>query len=225
MRKSQLFTKNADGTRANFYPIIDASDVLPAQSTETNKKYLMSNGTTAEWSYIIGTDIRFMSSTVTEALITGGSVSFELGSSQIILVFIDGVLAKEGESYTLDKTDATNIKVTIDTSTNVVVGSEIVVYDFVGIIAGSGSGSSGGTMTIDSAMSATSTNPVQNAVITAKIAEVESKVNIPIDSALSATSTNPVQNSVIYEKITDLQAQITGLSDAISALTTQYKGS
>ncbi len=224
MRKSQLFTKNADGTRANFYPIIDASDVLPAQSSETNKKYLMSNGTTAEWSYLVGTDIRFMSSTITEEIITAGSISFELGNSQIIFVFIDGVLAREGESYTLDKTDTTNVKVTIDTSTNVVVGSEVVVYDFVGVIAGSGSGSGSGALTIDSALSTSSTNPVQNAVITTKINDLESKIDIPIDSALSTTSTNPVQNAIITAKINDLQAQLTGLNEAIAALTTQYKG-
>lgn len=49
MRISQLFTKNEDGTRSNFNPIVDEADVLPAQSEETKGLFLKSNGTVSEW--------------------------------------------------------------------------------------------------------------------------------------------------------------------------------
>ena len=51
------------------------------------------------------------------------------------------------------------------------------------------------TLTIDSALSTTSTNPVQNKVIKSAL---DGKQNtLTIDSALSTTSTNPVQNKAV----------------------------
>ncbi len=58
---------------------------------------------------------------------------------------------------------------------------------------------SGSGVTVDTAMSGTSTNPVQNKVIKqyvdAKVASAGS--NITVDAALNATSTNPVQNKTV----------------------------
>lgn len=59
--------------------------------------------------------------------------------------------------------------------------------------------SGGGGVTVDTAMSDTSTNPVQNKVIKQyvddKVASAGS--NITVDAALNATSTNPVQNKTV----------------------------
>lgn len=58
---------------------------------------------------------------------------------------------------------------------------------------------SGSGVTVDTAMSGTSTNPVQNKVIKQYVdAEVASAgSNITVDAALNATSTNPVQNKTV----------------------------
>ena len=59
---------------------------------------------------------------------------------------------------------------------------------------------SGEGVTVDSAFSTTSTNALQNKVITNRFNQVESRL-INVDSALSATSTNPVQNKVLYNPV------------------------
>ena len=101
------------------------------------------------------------------------------------------------------------------------------VYDKVNklLIQTAGSGGSGGSGTVDSVLSASSTNPVQNKVITA---ELNKKVNasglatvattgsyndladkpsslVTVDDELSLSSTNPVQNRVI---ITELNKKV-----------------
>lgn len=62
---------------------------------------------------------------------------------------------------------------------------------------------SGSGVTVDTAMSGTSTNPVQNKVIKqyvdGKVAAAGS--NITVDAALSSTSTNPVQNKAVKAAI------------------------
>lgn len=79
--------------------------------------------------------------------------------------------------------------------------------------------------TIDSALSSTSTNPVQNKVVTTKFNSLSTvattgsyndllnKPTIPkpviIDSALSTNSTNPVQNKVIAAKFNTLKTVAT----------------
>lgn len=59
--------------------------------------------------------------------------------------------------------------------------------------------SQGPTITIDSSLSTTSTNPVQNKVITNAINVLADSIppTIAVDNTLSTTSTNPVQNAVI----------------------------
>ena len=67
-------------------------------------------------------------------------------------------------------------------------------------------------VTVDSAMSASSTNPVQNKVVKQyvddKVAAAGS--NITVDAALSATSTNPVQNKAVKAAV-DAKADKTAL--------------
>lgn len=59
---------------------------------------------------------------------------------------------------------------------------------------------SGEGVTVDSSFSTTSTNALQNKVITNRFNQVESRL-INVDSALSSTSTNPVQNKVLYNPV------------------------
>ena len=61
-----------------------------------------------------------------------------------------------------------------------------------------GSGSGGGaSVTVDSAMSDTSTNPVQNKVVKAYVDQAVSGVAITVDADMSEESTNPVQNKIV----------------------------
>lgn len=85
------------------------------------------------------------------------------------------------------------------------------------------SGGSGGSVTVDSTMSSTSTNPVQNKVIYSALQGKQNTLtagtgisisgntisctvsggggSVTVDSAMSSTSTNPVQNKVIYSAL------------------------
>lgn len=66
-------------------------------------------------------------------------------------------------------------------------------------------------ITIDSTMSGSSVNPVQNKVIKQYVDDkVAAGSNITVDAALSSTSTNPVQNKAIKEAI-DAKADKTAL--------------
>ena len=92
-------------------------------------------------------------------------------------------------------------------------------------------GSGGGSITVGSTMSSTSTNPVQNKVVYTALAGKQDKLTagtgisisgntisctvsgggggtVTVDSALSGTSTNPVQNKVIYTALQNKQDKI-----------------
>lgn len=145
---------------------------------------------------------------------------------------------------------ATDTKYTIDStlsgsSTNPVQNK--VVYNALAgkqdkLIAGTGisisgntisctvSGGSGGSVTVDSTISSTSTNPVQNKVIYSALQGKQNTLtagtgisingntisctvsggggSVTVDSALSGTSTNPVQNKVIYTALQNKQDKI-----------------
>ena len=60
-------------------------------------------------------------------------------------------------------------------------------------------------VTVDSAMSASSTNPVQNKVVKQYVDDkvVAAGSNITVDTSLSSTSTNPVQNKAVKAAIDD----------------------
>lgn len=71
----------------------------------------------------------------------------------------------------------------------------------------SGSGSStiivsgeGSNIKVDDNLSSTSTNPVQNKVVTNKITQIEKAIPI-VDEALSENSTNAIQNKAVYEAL------------------------
>ena len=145
---------------------------------------------------------------------------------------------------------ATDTKYTIDStlsgsSTNP-IQNKAVYYALAGkqdkLTAGTGisisgntisctvSGGSGGNITIDSTMSSTSTNPVQNKVIYSALQGKQNTLtagtgisingntisctvsgggsSVTVDSALSGTSTNPVQNKVIYTALQNKQEKI-----------------
>lgn len=146
---------------------------------------------------------------------------------------------------------ATDTKYTIDstlssTSTNP-VQNKVVYTALAGkqdkLIAGTGisisgntisctvsGGSGGGSITVDSTMSSTSTNPVQNKVIYLALQGKQNTLtagtgisingntisctvsggggSVTVDSALSGTSTNPVQNKVIYTALQNKQDKI-----------------
>ena len=146
---------------------------------------------------------------------------------------------------------ATDTKYTIDstlssTSTNPIQNK--VVYNALAgkqdkLIAGTGisisgntisctvsGGSGGGSITVDSTMSSTSTNPVQNKVIYLALRGKQNTLtagtgisingntisctvsggggSVTVDSSLSSTSTNPVQNKVIYTALQGKQDKI-----------------
>ena len=147
---------------------------------------------------------------------------------------------------------ATDTKYTIDStlsgsSTNPIQNK--VVYNALAgkqdkLIAGTGisisgntisctvsGGSGGGSITVDSTLSSTSTNPVQNKVVYTALAGKQDKLTagtgisingntisctvsgggggtVTVDSALSGTSTNPVQNKVIYTALQNKQDKI-----------------
>ena len=145
---------------------------------------------------------------------------------------------------------ATDTKYTIDStlsgsSTNP-IQNKVVYTALAGkqdkLIAGTGisisgntisctvSGGSGGSVTVDSTMSSTSTNPVQNKVIYSALQGKQNTLtagtgisisgntisctvsggggSVTVDSAMSSTSTNPVQNKVIYTALQNKQDKI-----------------
>lgn len=157
-------------------------------------------------------------------------------------------LTEDSDNGTLT-ISATDTKYTIDStlsgsSTNPIQNK--VVYNALAgkqdkLIAGTGisisgntisctvSGGSGGSVTVDSTMSSTSTNPVQNKVIYSALQGKQNTLTagtgisingntisctvsgggtVTIDSALSGTSTNPVQNKVIYSALQNKQDKI-----------------
>lgn len=145
---------------------------------------------------------------------------------------------------------ATDTKYTIDStlsgsSTNPIQNK--VVYNALAgkqdkLIAGTGisisgntisctvsGGSGGGSITVDSTMSSTSTNPVQNKVIYSALQGKQNTLtagtgisisgntisctvtgggSVTVDSTMSSTSTNPVQNKVIYTALQNKQDKI-----------------
>ena len=74
-------------------------------------------------------------------------------------------------------------------------------------------------VTVDSGFSQTSTNPVQNKVVTAKFNEVDSKIaaipTVTVDSDFSLASTNPVQNKIVAAKFNEI---IAGKADKANSL-------
>jgi hypothetical protein len=88
----------------------------------------------------------------------------------------------------------------------------------------SATGSGGSSVTVDSSLSSTSTNPVQNKVVKAALDAKQDRMTI--DSALNATSANPVQNKAVKAALDAKQAKLTAGSGIIingSKISTAYK--
>lgn len=88
----------------------------------------------------------------------------------------------------------------------------------------SSTASGGASVTVDSSLSATSTNPVQNKVVKAALDAKQDRMTI--DSALSPTSANPVQNKAVKAALDTKQAKLTAGSGIIingSEISTAYK--
>ena len=86
---------------------------------------------------------------------------------------------------------------------------------------GSGVAGGGTSITIDTEMSDTSENPVQNKVIKAYVDDAIAEASISggsitIDSQLSSTSTNPVQNKVVKTKFNEVDSWLTRLQNKIN---------
>ena len=88
------------------------------------------------------------------------------------------------------------------------------------VVMGEGGGTPGGggsapTIKVDSELSDTSTNPVQNKVITSEIDYIYYKLDklesMEVDSGLSESSKNPVQNRVITSEINNIYDKIDNL--------------
>lgn len=170
-RIAQLFTKNTDGTKSNFNPFVDEADILPKQSEATSGLFLMSDGTKSAWQRAATetTKVTTAKHTVTEEEYnTGTDIVFDVTDSVLNVVFIDGVLASEGETYTVNGNVLT---VSMSGTLKISVGTELVVYAFQ-LVDVSGAK----VIIVDTALSTTSTNPVQNKVIAEKISELEKAI-------------------------------------------------
>ncbi len=107
------------------------------------------------------------------------------------------------------------------------------------IVIGGGSGGGGGvSITIDSSLSSTSTNPVQNKAVKAALDEkmpadqafktingqsIKGSGNITPDGSLSSTSTNPVQNKVIKTALDSKVDKASGKGLSTNDFTTDLK--
>ena len=115
--------------------------------------------------------------------------------------------SRDGNNFALDISDVnentptllTGVKTPTDADTNAGATVEYV-KNKVSEVAASGG------VNVDNALSATSTNPVQNKVVKAAL-DIERGANkTTIDSAMSGSSVNPVQNKVIKQYIDDKAA-------------------
>lgn len=138
------------------------------------------------------TQIETSTYSITETATT--AQSYQLGIFAHVLVFVNSVLAVDGVTYGI--TGGTVLQFT----DILPIGTEITVIKFIT----DGSVCPTPSFAIDSALSDTSENAVQNKVIKAAI---DAKT-VDCDTALSTTSTNPVQNKVITASINSLQTSI-----------------
>lgn len=114
-------------------------------------------------------------------------VNHNLGTQNVTCSLYDG-----------DELVVSKISITSDNSVTVSINAdsdiEADTYKII-VVANGVVSASGNELVIDSTLSTTSTNPVQNKVVTDAI---NNKLNkTAVDSTLSSTSTNPVQNKVI----------------------------
>ena len=108
------------------------------------------------------TTIEAETHTITEAATS--AQSYSIGNCAYVMVFVNSVLGVDGVTYGI--TGGTTLQFT----DVIPVGSEIVIVKF------KSAGNVTPTYAIDSALSATSTNAVQNKIVKAAITTVDTKV-------------------------------------------------
>lgn len=150
---------------------------------------------------------------------------------------IDNIEVDNISSEAVKMADGTDLETKIDdieesinsldaTPDNIVLYTEDGEVTEIPEVSGGGSGS----ITVDSELSDTSTNPVQNKVVKQAIDDLSERIDdigggsggssITVDSELSTTSTNPVQNKVITTKLDEVfQSVSNGKSLIASAIT------
>lgn len=146
---------------------------------------------------------------------------------EVIFLVLDNAWHKAATGIAADAklkeavTELTEIAGKINTKQDkLTAGSGIIINGSV--ISATSSG--GISVTVDAALSSTSTNPVQNKVVKAALDAKQDRMTI--DSALSSTSANPVQNKVVKAALDAKQAKLTAGSGIIingSEISTAYK--
>lgn len=112
-----------------------------------------------------------------------GSVDVNLPEEQDSVLYTSQTLTEEQQTQARDNIGASSINASVNDET-------LVINGYGGSGGGSGGSGGGSTITIDSALSTTSTNPVQNKVITATINNL-SKIQI-VDSLPTTLTNNTV---------------------------------
>ena len=121
--------------------------------------------------------------------------SYDIGTCAYVMVFVNSVLGVDGVTYGI--TGGTTLQFT----DVLPVGSEVVIVKF------KTAGSVTPTYAIDSALSATSTNAVQNKVVKA---------------AIDAKADEATVSSLISETVTPLSASVTNLQASINSAYAKY---
>lgn len=141
------------------------------------------------------TTIEAETHTITEAATS--AQSYSIGNCAYVMVFVNSVLGVDGVTYGI--TGGTTLQFT----DVLPVGSEIVIVKF----KTAGSVTPTPTYAIDSALSATSTNAVQNKVVKA---------------AIDAKADEATVSSLISETVTPLNTTVTNLQASIDLAYAKY---
>lgn len=141
------------------------------------------------------TTIEAETHTITEAATS--AQSYSIGNCAYVMVFVNSVLGVDGVTYRI--TGGTTLQFT----DVLPVGSEVVIVKFITV----GSVMPTSTYAIDSVLSETSTNAVQNKVMKAAIDKKADEVTV---------------SSLISETITPLDTKVTNLQASINSTYAKY---
>ena len=141
------------------------------------------------------TTIEAETHTITEAATS--ALSYSIGNCAYVMVFVNSVLGVDGVTYGI--TGGTTLQFT----DVIPVGSEIVIVKF----KTAGSVTPTPTYAIDSALSATSTNAVQNKIVKA---------------AIDGKADEATVSSLIEETVTPLNTKVTNLQASIDSAYAKY---
>lgn len=141
------------------------------------------------------TTIEAETHTITETATS--AQSYSIGNCAYVMVFVNSVLGVDGVTYGI--TGGTTLQFT----DVLPVGSEVVIVKF----KTAGSVTPTPTYAIDSALSATSTNAVQNKVV---------------KQAIDAKADEATVSSLISETVTPLDTKVTNLQSSIDSAYAKY---